>query len=416
MPYPCSNPWTTAFIWGNGDVTHCCYTNIGALGNINEKPLSDIWAGKKAAFVRKQMLKGDFVKAGCEQFCRVYRWNQFYGGQENPPDIPEGLGRIPHFSVKTAPPSPVILGMAMDWTCNLTCTHCQATRNNPGLTDHNLEALKPYAQNAKTLRFVDGEFTINRKTLERIRSVEAMDPQPAVFLNTNGQTALSHVISYLEGLKTFRLKFSLEGLGADYERVRTGAKWTRFEQNLVAAKALFDSQNASGKDWRLYLNFCAMKSNFHKIPEVVDYAVRHGIRLVINPINGMRHIDENVAMYEHLRIPQEVIDGVLDSSKRVMTAAGYMFRDETLQHLDYVIRVFTARKLKISPALLRWLSRWAKGQVADRLFYALYKWQLDKRSFFYYLWRKMGKTLRGKYIHAFKLSHWRGRLHDHGRA
>ena len=137
MSYLCSNPWTTAFIWGNGDVTHCCYSNIGALGNVNQDSLEDIWHGKKAEFVRNAMKKGHFDLAGCESFCRVYRWNQLYGseadyraaGYKQQPDIPEGLGRIEHFRIPERLEMPKIIGVSADWKCNFKCSHCQAAQN-----------------------------------------------------------------------------------------------------------------------------------------------------------------------------------------------------------------------------------------------------------------------------------------------
>ena len=134
MAYLCSNPWTTAFVWSNGDVTHCCYSNIGPLGNVNKQTIEEIWNGSKAEFVRREMQKGNFVKAGCEQFCRVYRWNEFYGTKEKAkaaglsgvPDIPEGLGRTPNFEIPKKLEAPKILGLSADWKCNFKCTHCQA--------------------------------------------------------------------------------------------------------------------------------------------------------------------------------------------------------------------------------------------------------------------------------------------------
>ena len=250
MTYYCSNPWTTAFIWSNGDVTHCCYSNIGPLGNINNQSFEQIWHGKRAQYVRKEMSKGHYLSAGCEQFCRVYRWNKLYdkntsadsNQKQSYPEIPEGLGRIPHFKIPTTISTPKILGFSMNWLCNFRCTHCQSGRGQAGLSSQQVQSLRHYAEKADIVRFVGGEFTVNKESLNHIHKISKDSDQPTIFMNTNGHTSISKFSNYVENLQSFHLKFSLEGIGKTYEHYRKGGNWHTFENNLLEARDYFQKK------------------------------------------------------------------------------------------------------------------------------------------------------------------------------
>ncbi|MFZ5989216.1 MAG: hypothetical protein ACOYWZ_19150, partial [Bacillota bacterium] len=190
------------------------------------------------------------------------------------------------------------------------------------------------------------------------------------------------------------LKFSLEGLNEDYEKVRIGGKWERFKSNLLYAKEYFDQKNKQGYDWKLYLNFCVMKSNLLKILDVVKFAVDNNIPLVLNTINGMRHIDENIFMYDHFNIPYKDIELVVKRSHELIDGADYIFSKELKQHLDYVVRALKSRKIRLPKKVLKLISLRLSGQKADRLLYIYYKWIVDKKAALLYVVRKIKKRFR----------------------
>jgi len=392
MGYICSNPWTTAFIWGNGDVTHCCYSNIGSLGNINEKSLADIWKGSKLAFVRGKISGGDYIGAGCEQFCRVFRWNSLYGGNDDMDEIPEGLGRLNDFDPNRPPESPLILGLEMEGKCNFRCRHCLVSQVGEGLSRDLIQSLEPYLQKARIVRLVGGEFTVNPESLSQLKKISQLTSQPAVFMNTNGFVSLDQYYECVKDLKSFHLKFSLEGMGEHYEKIRTGGKWERFIQNLNRANEIFTFQRSQGNDWRLYLNYCVMYSNFSMIPDIAGFAVERNIPLVLNTLNGMRHIDENIFMYAHLTISSVEIERVISATNKIADTPGYVFSKELKLHLDYIVRRLANRKLKLSKSLLKAITQKFKGRKADRLLYLFYKLSLEPRSALIYSFRKLRKV------------------------
>ena len=70
---PCHFPWTSMYISPNGDVKHCCSTNLNKLGNIKEQTVDEIWNGKLYQLVRKKVAKGDFDGAYCNPNCAGLR-------------------------------------------------------------------------------------------------------------------------------------------------------------------------------------------------------------------------------------------------------------------------------------------------------------------------------------------------------
>ncbi|MCP4658624.1 MAG: radical SAM protein [bacterium] len=390
----CSNPWTSAFIWGNGDVTHCCYSNAGAIGSINRSSLDTIWRGKKIVRIRNLLRRGHFIRAGCEHYCRVFRWHRYYRELADPPAIPEGLGRIQDIDEETT--SPPIISLAIDGACNLRCTHCLAVKKTPGLSPSQVVDLTDNLSRARVARVVNGEFSINPKAHEIIAYIASLPKQPTLFLNTHGQTPLRRYLAAIEPLRSFHLKFSLEGLGEDYERIRRGGRWDLFLRNLQAAKAYFASRTDRGDDWRLYLNYCVMKSNFAGIPEVIGFARRESLPLVLNTINGMRHLDENIFMYADLVPPIVEQHQVRKAAEQLLAGDEYPYATQVDTHLDYIFRVLEDRKLWLPGPLERLITTAWKGNglAQDRALYMLYKLRFNPASLPPYLLRKLRKTVQ----------------------
>ena len=335
---PCSNPWTSLFVWGNGDVTHCCYASIGPLGNLHRRTWPEIWASERLARVRAAMARGDFEAAGCEPWCRVHRWHRFHGREPAPPRIPEGLGRDAPDRFDESPAAPRMLGVAIDWRCNLSCLHCGGTRDSPGLPRAQRQALHPLMASVHTLRLMNGEFSTNPEALAFLGEAGRWPRQPRVFLNTNAHVPVSRYRDAVDGLRAFHLKLSLEGVGAAYERIRRGGRWARFVATATEAAGTFDERRRAGGDWKLFLNFCLMRSNLERLPDVARFACDLGLPLVVNTIHGARHVRENMFLYRHLRPGADLLRRVLGETLEVMDARSYPFRDDVATHLDYAER------------------------------------------------------------------------------
>lgn len=404
----CSNPWTTLFVWGTGDVTHCCYSNAGPLGNIRRQSWESIWRGRRLQRIRERMQRGDFERAGCEPFCRVYRWQRFYGDVAEPPAIPRGLGRgaPPHFDAPL--PRPTTLGIAIPWRCNLRCQHCLAIRGSPGLSPVERERLLPLIGDAETLRLMNGELSVNDEALRFVHELSQRPQQPRLFSSSNGQVPVSSYLAEVAGIRAFHLKLSLEGTGRAYEEIRTGGSWRRFVATLAEATDLFAVQRRAGRDWQLYLNFCVMRRNYESIPEVLRLAADHGLPIVLNTINGARHIRENPFIYSELRPSLATRRRVVEESLALMAVRRYPFAKDVAVHLDYLERCFDDRMLEG-----RLLGRvatttsWSPGVRSGQGLYLLYRFRLSKRAAVRLLRRKLATRL-GRIVQPW-VSSWRAK-------
>lgn len=203
--------------------------------NIASSSIDEIWHGKKLNQIRANLRKGNYEKAGCEYYCRPYRWSKLYGDKDHP--IPEGgLGRISEVNYEEVPMWPRIFAMEFDGHCNMTCAHCLGSHyQTKGLPDNQVRSLEQFVDEASIIRIMGGEFSVNPRNLKYIESVAAKVNQPTVFLNTNGKRPISSYVGSIDHLESLHMKFSLEGMNEDYEKVRTGLSWTDFVTNLDMA-------------------------------------------------------------------------------------------------------------------------------------------------------------------------------------
>ena len=112
----------------------------------------------------------------------------------------------------------------------------------------------------------------------------------------------------------------------------------------------------------------------------------------------MRHTDENISMFEHLRISAEVLNTIKQQAYSIMDRHQYFFAQETKQHLDYVFRVFNApQKLNLPAWFINIINKHIKGQNSDRFYYSLYKLRHNIISLLIYLFRKSKKQFISRF-------------------
>ena len=71
---PCAGLWKTPMIHVNGDVTTCCLDEHleNKVGNINQKPLSEIWSSSTLERWRQAHLEGRYDQSG--PLCSRCNW------------------------------------------------------------------------------------------------------------------------------------------------------------------------------------------------------------------------------------------------------------------------------------------------------------------------------------------------------
>ena len=71
---PCAGLWDTPMVQVNGDVTVCCLDEHleNKIGNVNDTPLGEIWAGPKLDAWRLAHVEGRFGESG--PYCTRCNW------------------------------------------------------------------------------------------------------------------------------------------------------------------------------------------------------------------------------------------------------------------------------------------------------------------------------------------------------
>jgi len=375
-------------------VTHCCYSNIGFIGNIKNNTIEEIWNSKKINYVRDKIANGQYIEAGCEYYCRAFRLNEYYGSLKNPPEIPEGLGRIEYLKLERNIHNPQVIGIENEWACNLNCSHCLSSRSTSGVSVEYFNSIMSQLNQAKIIRFINGEYSVNKNCLEMIKIISKQQKQPTVFLVSNAQTTIEDVYPYIDKLNSLHLKVSFENIGKEYENVRQGATWQIFESNLSKLHSYFNLKSKKGKDWRLYLNLCVMKSNFFVLPEIMKYAIGRNIPLVLNTINGMRKVDENIFMYKDIEQADKRVESIINKcNEYIEKAVNYCFQKQLKGHFNYIIRTLRENKLGLSKKTAKIVMIFLKGRKSEILLYSLYKISRNKMSFLLYVSRKIKTKL-----------------------
>lgn len=292
---------------------------------------------------------------------------------------------------------PGIISVEIGGKCNLKCAHCLGSGSTKGIEFEKYIELLPYLSKAKFVRFMGSEFTANPEFARHVKLIAAKREQPTVFMVTNGQCGLEQMSDEVYALRSFHLKFSIEGLGPDFEKIRGTGSWEKFTENLAKTKNLFAEHSKKGLDRKIYLNLCVMRSNFSKIPKITAFAAAQGLPLVLNTLNGMRHFQENFYSYAYLRPSEAEINDVISKTALVMKETKYPYAEIALRHLDYVTCAIREDKPAISLELAEFACARFKGIDADRLLYLVYCLKTDIRSFLLHLIRKARKAAL-KYI------------------
>ncbi|HRQ44912.1 MAG TPA: hypothetical protein PLB12_11255 [Candidatus Goldiibacteriota bacterium] len=340
------------------------------------------------------MEKGDYTGAGCVHHCRPFRWNRFYGRQGVVPEIPEGFGRMPEHKIESGNTVlPKVITIEIDGKCNLKCAHCLGTGVSKGIAKEKYTEILPLIEKARYLRFIGGEFTVNPEFIKSIQPVKSMQTQPTLFMVTNGQCDMGRINEGIASLKSFHLKFSLEGLNAEFEKVRGAGSWERFERNLTQTIEAFAGHRKEGKDRKIFLNFCTMKSNFKSLPDIIKFADEKKLPLVVNTLNGMRHTGENMFSYEYLKPGDPEIQEVLDKSMLIMKETGYKYKNDVMVHLDYIVKAIQEKKPRIPGIIIRTVKKKFSGINADRLLYLVFLLLADLRGFYIHITGKTKKKI-----------------------
>lgn len=271
-PY-CSAVDTGLFVGVDGEVKLCC-SGFGALGNIREQPITDIF--KNPIFLG---IKDRLNNNKPDSYCRICNHIE---------------STAPGSSQKTAfnEQFPITDGRKLKlidirWSnvCNLTCRYCNTNDSSEWRKLHNLPVENVDKDYIESLF---QEVTDNKESIENvyllggepllqkhnIKLLSLLKTNVKIDLLTNLAVKLdnNNIYKALQNFNMVLWNLSFDNIGDRFEYVRAGADWSQFEYNL---KKICDDFGAH----RVTFHPVYTIWNATRLEEYYEYAAKHNFRV-----------------------------------------------------------------------------------------------------------------------------------------
>ena len=294
----CHAPSTSLYFGRDGTVSVCCYTRAHPIGHYPQDSLRDLWFGENIESMRGHM-RNQELPVGCEK-CADQLVAKNYSGflaasfdLHVPHPVVAGLNkltqRIRHGNTTVYP---TCMEFELSNKCNLECIMCsgfcsssiRANREGkpplPQLYDAQFcDQLREFIPHLKIAKFYGGEPFLIDLYYQIWEMFIELNPSCRIEITTNG-TVLTQKVERLLRKLNFRITVSLDSVKAEtYERIRKNAKLETTLANLVRFQSL-----SRGAKRSLSINVCPMSTNWHEIPEIVEFANSHKIRVFFTTV------------------------------------------------------------------------------------------------------------------------------------
>lgn len=305
---PCHYPWTSMYISPNGDVKHCCNTNLTKLGNLKTQTVDEIWNGKLYKQVRKKIYEGDFDGAFCNPNCeglrtgRGYPWPKIKPGsgiiieneEKGKEHFKNGTEKVHHF--------PLYLSLEFSDNCNLRCKMCYYEFKPPYtfIPSNAVAKLLKISKYARTLALMGGEVFMNKMDLHFIDNYEQTEGSNIGFI-TNGSYLSDAMIKRIEKFRKMWMQISIDATEKNiYETIRRKGNWDSVNENVQRVVKRANELKNDGYEWSISLAYVVMKTNFSNLPDALKYAINLNINIGFHIVKGFHLFDENIFVYKGL--------------------------------------------------------------------------------------------------------------------
>lgn len=321
---PCY-PWTSMYVSPNGDVKHCCNTNLTKLGNLKTQSIDEIWNGKLYKQVRKKIFEGDYDGAFCNPNCEGLRTGRGYSWPKEQPggdlivgnekkgkeNFKNGVEKVNHF--------PLYLSLEFSDNCNLRCKMCYYEFKPPYtfIPDNAVAKLLAISKYARTLALMGGEVFMNKMDLHFIDHYEQVEGSTIGFI-TNGSFLNDEMIKRIEKFKKMWMQISIDATEKDiYESIRRKGNWDSVNENVHRIVKRRNELREKGYEWGISLAYVVMKTNFTNLPDALRYAIDLNVPIGFHIVKGFHLFDENIFVYKGL-IKKEDTRKTLNQTYKVL--------------------------------------------------------------------------------------------------
>ena len=292
----CIVPFTNLIFNPNGDVGVCRQKGTKhVVGNIKNQKIEEIWNGPYLQKWRSEFLSGD-IKVCKNEIAR----DACHLGADNYTFFPEIT--LDAFQKDAA----IKFTANFNGQCNLRCKMCDIWQMENGLYDKIgfwEKAEKNIFPFVKEMELLSGEPFIQQDTYKLIDTVSELNPDCLWSFTTNGHWRLnSKIKGFLDKIRIRNIIISIDSLDVKrYSDIRLDGNLEVVLENLN----LLNQYNKERLDNNLSslgltLHFLVMRDNWDELANVVDFAQRHNLRLILNNL------------YE----PSEMALSTLDLSKK----------------------------------------------------------------------------------------------------
>lgn len=277
------------FLDVNGDIRTCC-AGWGALGNINDNPLDNIFADKKFIEIKQAVDNYQYP-----EYCKVC---------EKVESLSPGLSQQTFFNSHfTTNGTRKIKQLDLRWSniCNLSCRYCGPYASssweklldipvksaNRGYHQSILDTVKENSTSIEQVNLLGGE-PLMQKQNEDLFTI--LDPDTPITIITNLSVSLENnkIYQLLKNFNNVTWHISFENIGDRFEYVRYGASWSKLCHNIELLK----------KDFGKRIGFHAVYGIWSatRLREYYDFANQHNI--LVNWQLGILHDELSLFNYD----------------------------------------------------------------------------------------------------------------------
>lgn len=298
----------------DGKVSACCVQQ-GALGDLREERLSEVWAGARRAELQRRLIRDDF-SMGCGSCERELAL------EGRPGSVPAQYDAYGPGGPRHGRPTawPRRLDFMLSNACNLQCVQCNGEfssairihrEGRPALVDPYgedfFEDLRAFIPHLEFASFEGGEPFLAPAVFRVLDLIEELNANLPITVCTNG-TRWSPRIERAVRTLDMKVDVSIDAMdAATFRSIRVGA-----ELDVVLANFERMASIIHGRGGQIGINHCLMPSNYRDFPALLRYAEAHGAVVTVSVVRA-----PSWCSIWHLPRPEiEAIVGWFDQQER----------------------------------------------------------------------------------------------------
>ena len=283
----CHAPSTSMYIGIGGMITSCCVNRTYLSGRYPLQSLEESWFGKRKSNLVKCVANGDLSK-GCEVCYDSIRSKNY-----------SGLSARSYDKLSDKPTKyPKKIDFELSNKCNLECTICRGERSSsirknreklpPILSPYDsefLNQLDSFLPHLEDCHFLGGEPFLIPIYLDIWERMIEIKSEATISIQTNATILSDRVKKIIESMN-FAISISIDSISPElFPKIRVNGKF-----DLVLKNMEYFSQYCDRKGTQLGISYTPIVTNWHELPEVVEFCNKRNIKLFFNTLSHPKHL------------------------------------------------------------------------------------------------------------------------------